>query len=312
MVILVLAVVPLVGMLEAGLRAATSTGEYDTARALANERLEQVRALPYSGPGGADSAVERYAPPGPPDATEGDLNISLRTAFVDEDLSGPAGSPPTGQIAGRCSLAGTPALTRPSGSYRGSRREAPVGPGGRIYAARGARGDGRDGRRAARALRRLRRERQGLRGGPGRLGLARMERKIRAAYPRDKAGGDATLLTNFGEECLDFGNDLDGNRRTFDPATGLADSGERISYTLDAGGAPLRNGRLLVGYAGDIDGDGRALTFEYFDANGDPVVTGDGADVYLVRIELRVSADTAAGGEPVERVLRTAVALRNR
>ncbi len=145
-----------------------------------------------------------------------------------------------------------------------------------------------------------------------RLGLARMEREIRAAYPRDKAGGDATLLTSFGEERLDFGNDLDGDRRTFDPATGLADPGEGISYTLDTSGAPLRNGRLLVEYAGDIDGDGRALTFEYFDANGDPVVTGDKADVSLVRVEPEVSGDTAAGGEPAERVLRTAVALRNR
>jgi hypothetical protein len=41
-------------------------------------------------------------------------------------------------------------------------------------------------------------------------------------------------------------------------------------------------------------------------------VTGDEADVYLVGIELEVSADTAAGGAPAERVLRTAVALRNR
>ncbi len=60
MVILVLAVVPLAGMLEAGLRAATSSVEYDAARALANDKLEEVRALPYSRPGGAaDSAVER-------------------------------------------------------------------------------------------------------------------------------------------------------------------------------------------------------------------------------------------------------------
>jgi Tfp pilus assembly protein PilV len=99
MVILVLAVVPLAGVLEAGLRAATSSGEYDAARALANERLEEVRALPYSRPGGgADSAVERYAPPGPPDATEGDLNVSVKTAFVERNLSDPAGSPPTGQM----------------------------------------------------------------------------------------------------------------------------------------------------------------------------------------------------------------------
>ncbi len=58
-----------------------------------------MRALPYSRPGdAADSAVERYAPPGPPDATDGDLSVSIRTAFVDEDLSGLAGSSPTGQM----------------------------------------------------------------------------------------------------------------------------------------------------------------------------------------------------------------------
>jgi hypothetical protein len=61
-----------------------------------------------------------------------------------------------------------------------------------------------------------------------------------------------------------------------------------------------------------VDSDGKTLTFEYFDANGDLVVTGDEADFYLVRIGLEVSADTASGGEPVERILRTAVALRNR
>ena len=71
-----------------------------------------------------------------------------------------------------------------------------------------------------------------------RLGLARMEREIRAAYPRGKAEGDATLLTDFGEDRLAFGNDLNGNRRTADPATGLAEPGEGISYTLDAAGAP--------------------------------------------------------------------------
>ena len=91
--------IPMVGMLEAGLRAATNSGEYDAARALANEKLEEARALPYSKVGGAaDSAVERYAPPGPPDATEGDLSLSVRTAFVDGRLSNPAGSSPTGQM----------------------------------------------------------------------------------------------------------------------------------------------------------------------------------------------------------------------
>lgn len=145
-----------------------------------------------------------------------------------------------------------------------------------------------------------------------RLGLARMERETRAAYPRSKANGDTTLLTNYGEDRLAFGNDLNGNRRTVDPATGLAEPGEGVSYTLGAGGAPLRNGRLLVESAGDVDGDGRALTFEYLDANGHPVVGGNEEYIALVRMELEVLVDGETGGEPVERVLRTGVALRNR
>lgn len=99
MVVLALAIVPMVGMLEAGLRAATASGEYDAARALASAELEEARALPYNRPGGAaDSVVERYAPPGPPDVTEDSFTLSLRTAFVDEELSDVAGSPPTGQM----------------------------------------------------------------------------------------------------------------------------------------------------------------------------------------------------------------------
>ena len=106
MVVLTLAVFPVVGMLESGLRAATSPGDHDAARALANEKLEEVRALPYSRPGGpADSAVERYAPPGPPDTTEGGLDVSIRTAFVDDELSGPRDSPPTGQMRVEVSVA---------------------------------------------------------------------------------------------------------------------------------------------------------------------------------------------------------------
>lgn len=99
MVIFVLAIVPMVGMLEAGLRAATASGEYDAARALASAELEEARALPYNRPGGAaDSLVERYAPPGPPDVTENGFTLSLRTAFVDEELSDAADSSPTGQM----------------------------------------------------------------------------------------------------------------------------------------------------------------------------------------------------------------------
>jgi len=99
MVVLTLAVLPTVGMLEAGLRAATASGELDGARALAGEKLEEARALPYSRPGGAaDSAVERYAPPGPAGATQGEFVVSFATAYVDERLLVSAGSPPTGQL----------------------------------------------------------------------------------------------------------------------------------------------------------------------------------------------------------------------
>ena len=97
MVVLSLAVLPLVGLLEAGLRAAAAGGRYDAARALAGEKLEEAMALPYSEPGGAtDSAVERYAPPGPSDGTEGPYLYSVETEFVDEELN-PAGDP-TGQM----------------------------------------------------------------------------------------------------------------------------------------------------------------------------------------------------------------------
>jgi prepilin-type N-terminal cleavage/methylation domain-containing protein len=46
-VILAVAILPMVGMFDAGLRAAVLGSNYDQARALANEKLEEVRALEY-------------------------------------------------------------------------------------------------------------------------------------------------------------------------------------------------------------------------------------------------------------------------
>lgn len=145
-----------------------------------------------------------------------------------------------------------------------------------------------------------------------RLGLARMERELRAAYPADKANGDATLLASFGEDHVTFGNDLDGDRRTRDPATGVWDAKERISFTVDDGGTPLRNGVPLAGSVTDATGDGRALFFEYFDANGARVTSGEETEVALVRVSLQVPVGQNAGEESPDRVLRTSVALRNR
>ena len=98
MVVLTLAIFPVVAMLEAGLGAANAAGRHDAARALANEKIEEAGALPYSRPGGAaDSVVERYAPPGPPDAAEGPFSYTVRTQFVEAGLEEPAPLP-TGQM----------------------------------------------------------------------------------------------------------------------------------------------------------------------------------------------------------------------
>lgn len=46
--ILSIAIIPMVGMFDMGLRSASTSGNYDKARAFANERLERVKTLPYA------------------------------------------------------------------------------------------------------------------------------------------------------------------------------------------------------------------------------------------------------------------------
>lgn len=46
-IILSIAIIPMVAMFDSGLKAATSSGEYDTARTFANKKLEQARSLSY-------------------------------------------------------------------------------------------------------------------------------------------------------------------------------------------------------------------------------------------------------------------------
>ncbi len=77
-VILSLAILPMVGMLDAGLRAAVLGGNYDKGRALANEKLEEAQALPYS------VVVEVY-PPGTRDcsgAIEPGFDCEVQTAYA--------------------------------------------------------------------------------------------------------------------------------------------------------------------------------------------------------------------------------------
>lgn len=61
-----LAIIPMVGMFDAGLRAAVLGGNYDRGRAIASEELAEIQALPFSRPStlAADSVVEIYSPNG--------------------------------------------------------------------------------------------------------------------------------------------------------------------------------------------------------------------------------------------------------
>ncbi|CAN5902179.1 hypothetical protein BH23ACT11_BH23ACT11_24390 [soil metagenome] len=95
-----LAILPMVGMFDAGLRAAVLGSNYDQARALANEQLEEIKALPYKKPGGpADSVVELHPPvASPPSTTEGTFTYTITTRYVDALLSNPRISPPSPQM----------------------------------------------------------------------------------------------------------------------------------------------------------------------------------------------------------------------
>jgi prepilin-type N-terminal cleavage/methylation domain-containing protein len=98
--ILAIAIIPMVGMFDAGLRAAVSGSNYDRARTLANEKLEEVRALPYKRPGTpADSVIERYDPASSEvTGAEGIFTYTIQTRFVDANFANPSTSPPTPQM----------------------------------------------------------------------------------------------------------------------------------------------------------------------------------------------------------------------
>jgi hypothetical protein len=131
-----------------------------------------------------------------------------------------------------------------------------------------------------------------------RLGLEKMERELRGAYPYDKAAGEEVLFPSFGpnpSRTITFGNDLDGNRIVDVPA-------EQVTYALSASGRRrtlLRNGQPTAEFV-----EPGGLTFEYLDEFGEPAASE--ADVSLVHIALRVDVNDRA------QTLATDVALRNR
>jgi prepilin-type N-terminal cleavage/methylation domain-containing protein len=145
-----------------------------------------------------------------------------------------------------------------------------------------------------------------------RLGLEKLEREMRAAFPRDKANNEHHLFWNPGNpttatfpaaNSVTFGNDLNGNHM-IDVDT------EQITYSL-SGTTLQRNGQPVVGFVQDVDGDGTALPFVYLDANGNPITSGNEADIAMVRIKLEIAVGWGTDYEATQR-LTTEIDLRNR
>jgi type II secretory pathway component PulJ len=152
-----------------------------------------------------------------------------------------------------------------------------------------------------------------------RLGLDKMAREIRAAYPANKIAGKPHLFWTQGAPAtavmptagqITFGNDLNGNRRIYNSTTGTLDANEEITYAV-SGTTLQRNGQPVVEFVQDVDGDGSALKFEYLDANG-ATVTSSEANIVMVRLKLEVAVDRGIHEEPVTQILQTKVTLRNR
>lgn len=169
-----------------------------------------------------------------------------------------------------------------------------------------------------------------------RIGLEKMSREIRSAYPPDKAGGKEHLFWNQGNASvgamptatkITFGNDLNGDRKVYppyrtDPAYNV---GEEITYQLngttlqrvigktDAGGAYTNVASPVVEFVKT-----NGLKFTYLKNDGvTPLTATELSDtanepqISTVRIELTVEIDRGSLGTRTQ-TLTTDVALKNR
>lgn len=139
-----------------------------------------------------------------------------------------------------------------------------------------------------------------------RLGLEKMEREIRDAYPRDKAGGNTTLFTSFTSGSITFGNDTNGDRKVTTPD-------EEITYRL-SGSAPYS--LLRANPSDDSVPDPvvefvktNGLTFQYLDKSGNTTTTESA--ISRVRIKLEIEIERGNLGTRTQ-TLTTDVDLRNR
>jgi len=174
-----------------------------------------------------------------------------------------------------------------------------------------------------------------------RLGLEKMKREIRAAFPYNKANASTTddyLFWNStpptagaipSSDSITFGNDLDGDYKVeTDTST------EQISYTYDSSSKTLRRtvgtgtAQPVVEFVKEVDtespiDDNTPLTFTYcmnYDGTDDSndgcptgfdVATSEGS-IRVVRIKLEVSVDRGIQEQPSTQILTTDVSLRNR
>jgi prepilin-type N-terminal cleavage/methylation domain-containing protein len=83
MMILAIAIIPMVGMFDTGLRSITTSSKYDQARALANQNLERVKALDYA------TAVSQYPPSSRscPTGAGGLDSCTVTTTYVNSNLT---------------------------------------------------------------------------------------------------------------------------------------------------------------------------------------------------------------------------------
>ena len=166
-----------------------------------------------------------------------------------------------------------------------------------------------------------------------RLGMEKMEREIRAAYPVDRINGQEHVFFPSGfadpatsaptlpeEQSITFGNDLPTPAGDL-PPNRMIDPEEAITYELrnndgiaacpDVGTEGICTVFRREGSGGTFEPlveyvVPNGLTFEYLRNNMAPTTFADGTDIGVVRITLEVDVDG------VEQTLTTDVDLRNR
>jgi prepilin-type N-terminal cleavage/methylation domain-containing protein len=86
--ILLIAIIPMVGMFDVGLRSATTGGNYDRARMLANANLEKVLSMPYADAQAAYPPENAAPSPGTPVACDESIfDCRVTTTYVNDALS---------------------------------------------------------------------------------------------------------------------------------------------------------------------------------------------------------------------------------